>query len=151
MTASRSPAAALDGADDAPIIAAGGVVLDGEGQDLRVLVVHRPSYDDWSFPKGHVDAGETVAEAALREVREETGLEARIVQEAGTTEHTVPVGTRSRAKRVHWFLMRAVATSAPATPAPDPEVDHRGWWTIDVALERLSYANEQDLLRRIAA
>ena len=57
--------------DEPEVKAAGGVVR----RDGRIAVVHRPRYDDWSLPKGKLDPGETWEEAALREVREETGLE----------------------------------------------------------------------------
>ena len=62
------------------IVAAGGVALDREGA-LRVLLVHRPKYNDWSFPKGKLDPGETVEGAALREVKEETGVEFTEIQQ----------------------------------------------------------------------
>ena len=73
--------------------AAGGVVE----QDGRVLVVHRPRYDDWTFPKGKVVAGEEDEEAALREVLEETGIVAEIVRELPTVEYAHRTG---RAKSV---------------------------------------------------
>ena len=66
-----------------PIVSAGAVVLrkasgsNGKGE-LEVLLVHRPKYDDWSFPKGKLDRGETTAAAAVREVEEETGLRVRL-------------------------------------------------------------------------
>ncbi len=60
--------------------AAGGVVVDGDG---RVCLVHRPRYDDWSLPKGKLDAGESFEEAALREVEEETGLVCALADGAG--------------------------------------------------------------------
>ena len=57
--------------------AAGGVVV----RDGEVVVVHRPRYEDWTLPKGKLDPGETLEEAALREVEEETGLRCRLVRE----------------------------------------------------------------------
>src|SRR5918998_4427047 len=59
------------------IEAAGGVVT---GDDGRVLLVHRPRYDDWTLPKGKLDAGESFEDAALREVEEETGLRCRFIR-----------------------------------------------------------------------
>jgi len=62
------------------ILAAGGIIIDESSDSRRVLLVHRPQYDDWTFPKGKLDRGETVEEAAVREVREETGLKCRIIR-----------------------------------------------------------------------
>jgi 8-oxo-dGTP diphosphatase len=73
--------------------AAGGLVV----HDGSVLLVHRPSYDDWTLPKGKAEEGESDEECALREVREETGLSCEVVWEAGTTEYHDP---RGRAKCV---------------------------------------------------
>ena len=81
-----------------PVRAAGGLVL----RDGEVLLVHRPCYDDWTFPKGKRHDGETDEECALREVLEETGLVCTLGAEAGTTEY---VDTKGRPKRVRWWLM----------------------------------------------
>jgi 8-oxo-dGTP diphosphatase len=68
--------------DDDLVRAAGGLLLrPGSGGALEVALVHRPKYDDWSFPKGKLVAGETFEEAALREVEEETGYRARLDRE----------------------------------------------------------------------
>ena len=56
-------------------VAAGGVVVDKSGGVPRVLIVHRPRYDDWPLPKGKAQSGETLEETAVREVKEETGLQ----------------------------------------------------------------------------
>ena len=63
--------------------AAGGVVV----RDGRVLLVHRPKYDDWTFPKGKAEEGESDEECAVREVAEETGLRCTLAQELGATEY----------------------------------------------------------------
>ena len=133
-----------------PVLAAGGIVLDGSGPDVRVLVVHRPSYDDWSLPKGHVDSGEELADTALREVAEETGVHATIVADAGTTEHAVRVADRDAVKRVTWFTMRPAPGHAdPSDRSPDDEVDRATWWTVDAALTGLTHAGERELLQRV--
>jgi len=131
--------------------AAGGVEIStapASGDPLRVLIVHRPRYDDWSLPKGHVEAGERPSDAALREVREETGVRAEAIAPLGTTEHRVAEAT----KRVHWFLMR------PATDLDDPaagtarlddgEVDDARWCDVLEAARLLSYPSELALLQR---
>lgn len=138
--------------------AAGGVVL---AQDVAlgrvVLVVHRPAHADWSLPKGHIDPGETAPVTALREVREETGVDARIVADLGTTEH--PVGVpHATIKEVQWFAMRPTGpTDAREHDAvelvrvPDAEVDVVAWWPTDRALLELTYDGERELLDRALA
>src|SRR5439155_19046241 len=70
------------------IRAGGGLVLRRAAQgELDVVMVHRPAYDDWTFPKGKLDDGETEAQAALREVEEETGLRCRLRRDMGTVSY----------------------------------------------------------------
>jgi len=130
----------------AVVVAAGGIVLDRPGASRRVLVVHRPAYDDWSLPKGHVDGGEGLAAAALREVAEETGVIARIAAEVGSTEHLIQSMGGPATKRVHWFLMHLTVPTDPAGRAPDGEVDRAEWWPTARALTELTHANERALL-----
>lgn len=147
-----------DGTDPSTrtLLAAGGVVLDGSGAMRRVLVVHRPAYDDWSLPKGHVDRGEELHATAVREVAEETGVHATVVRAAGTTAHRVALPGGPAEKRVHWFVMRPDPDAGDpvvqaATRQPDAEVDRTAWWPVDVALRDLTYADERTLLARTVA
>ena len=127
------------------ILAAGGIVIDNETGTPRVLLVHRPSYDDWSFPKGKLDPGETVEEAALREVREETGLECRIIREFATTRYGYRTRNkgRLRPKAVHYFLMERVSGDIQV---PVDEVDRAEWFEFDEAARKLSYEQDRKLL-----
>lgn len=119
--------------------AAGGVVIDALG---RVAVVHRPHRRDWSLPKGHLHKGETHREAAVREVREETGLVARIVAEAGETRYR---DAKGRAKRVVYFVMEPTGGEF----VPNDEVDRLRW--IDPSdADDLTYPDDAELLRRVA-
>jgi len=131
------------------VLAAGGIVLTGRNPTLEVLVIHRPAYDDWTLPKGHVDPQEELEETALREVFEETGVRALITGPAGITAHAVDLPGGRAVKQVHWFLMRP--DDSPEAHAGsgdgDGEVDRTEWWRVGTALERLTYAGERELLR----
>lgn len=112
--------------------AAGGVIFDPTRKG-RFLVVHRPKYDDWSFPKGKLKGAESPAQAALREVREETGFECELVDEL-TPVHYV---TRHRnLKVVNYWLMRPIHGSFQI----NPEVDTVTWLKRNQALSLLSYS-----------
>lgn len=140
--------------DPRTVLAAGGIVLMGPADSPQLLVVHRPRYDDWSLPKGHVDDGEDLQATALREVAEETGVLAEIVHAAGTTEHTVATDHGPARKRVHWFIMRPDTTAGDPSAltserTPDAEVDRVEWWTLDAALRALTHESDRALLRRV--
>jgi 8-oxo-dGTP pyrophosphatase MutT (NUDIX family) len=139
-----------DGGTVPTVLAAGGVVLHTLDGVAHVLVIHRPAYDDWSLPKGHVDGGESLECTARREVAEETGVTARIVRSAGTTEHEVVRDAVRSTKRVHWYVMLPEDGSDvdPSSRTPDTEVDHAAWWPVDVALIDLTHAGERELLAR---
>jgi 8-oxo-dGTP diphosphatase len=125
-------------------------VLDSIDAPSRVLVVHRPSYDDWSLPKGHVDVGEELAAAALREVLEETGVVATIVSGAGSTEHWVRIDTVAARKVVYWFVLTPVdGHRDPSERTADSEVDRATFWPTARALADLTYPGERDLLARV--
>ena len=75
-----------------PVLAAGAVCWRRRGDRVEVLVIFRPKYRDTSLPKGKVDAGESVPEAAIREIREETGFAVTLGVPLGTTEYLLPNG-----------------------------------------------------------
>jgi 8-oxo-dGTP pyrophosphatase MutT (NUDIX family) len=118
------------------IEAAGGVVVDEDG---RVAVVHRPKYDDWTLPKGKLDADETFEEAALREVWEETGLRCTLVRELPSTEYAV----RGRPKVVRYWLMNVVEDPGFA---PNDEVDELRWLSAADAAQLLTYDRDKEVL-----
>ncbi|HWC78080.1 MAG TPA: NUDIX hydrolase, partial [Blastocatellia bacterium] len=107
-------------------VAAGGIVFDrAQNGEVLVLVVHRPRYDDWSFPKGKTNPKESVRNAAIREVKEETGLECRIVGDLGTTAYGYRRKSGStREKIVYYFLMKPVGGSIETD---GDEVDSALW------------------------
>ena len=119
--------------------AAGGLVVRVSERGAEVLVVHRPQYDDWSFPKGKRDPGETDEECAVREVEEETGLVCKLAAALPSTSYTDACG---RAKQVRYWSMRVVAGEL----AFAHEVDDARWVTTGEAAERLTYARDIALL-----
>jgi 8-oxo-dGTP pyrophosphatase MutT (NUDIX family) len=123
----------------AVVRAAGGVVR----RDGRVLLVHRPKYDDWTFPKGKAQNGEPDVVCAVREVREETGITCDAEQELSATEYLDPLG---RPKRVRWWLM----TPLDGEFEPNREVDEIVWADPDEAARLLSYERDVALLDEIA-
>ena len=127
------------------IVAAGGIIVDDrDAQVPRVLLVHRPKYDDWSFPKGKLDPGETIEAAALREVEEETGLRCRILRELTSVRYQYRGRTGSlRPKVVHYFLMEAAGGEIQVNMY---EIDEARWCTVADAMARLRYDHDRRLL-----
>jgi 8-oxo-dGTP diphosphatase len=115
--------------------AAGGVVE----QDGRVLLVHRPRYDDWTFPKGKLDPGESFEDAALREVEEETGVRCSLGRELPATRYEVG----GRPKLVRYWLM---TPQAELDFVPNDETDELRWVTPDEARALLTYDRDRDVL-----
>jgi 8-oxo-dGTP diphosphatase len=108
-------------------------------RDGKLLLVHRPRYDDWTFPKGKALEDETDEECALREVLEETGLVCVLNGDAGKTEY---VDMKGRPKRVRWFLMEPVQGEF----VPNDEVDEVRWVEPAEAATLLSYGRDLELL-----
>ncbi|RAG84601.1 DNA mismatch repair protein MutT [Streptacidiphilus pinicola] len=121
------------------LIKAAGVVLWREGAGgLELALVHRPKYDDWSFPKGKLEPGEKHREAALREAREETGLTVLLGRRLPTQHYLV----RDRIKRVRYWS----ATVLTGVFTPNREVDSLRWLPVAEVRARLSYEHDRALV-----
>lgn len=137
------------------IVAAGAVVWRVRDGELQVLAVHRPSYNDWSWPKGKIRRGETLPECAMREVFEETGKQVELGQPLPTLSYMIQNG---RTKVVKYWAAATMNTSHPsllARPryrlAPKKEVDNTRWFTVEQARERLTMADDLKPLEALVA
>jgi 8-oxo-dGTP pyrophosphatase MutT (NUDIX family) len=127
------------------MVSAGGVVYRMRDGRMEVVLCGRREPHLWGLPKGTPDRGETLAETALREVREETGLDVEIQAALGTiTYWFVRQGTRCR-KTVYHNLMVPVGG---ALDRHDPEFDVVQWFEAEEACQHLTYGNEVKVLRR---
>ncbi|MDP9227916.1 MAG: NUDIX hydrolase [Actinomycetota bacterium] len=123
------------------IKAAGGVLVRGDGARPRVAVIHRPKYMDWSLPKGKLEKGESYEQAALREVKEETGFGARTIEELPSVSY---LDRKARSKLVRYWLMEPTEGEFE----PHGEVDELRWLTGREAADLLSYEHDRELVRR---
>jgi 8-oxo-dGTP diphosphatase len=117
-----------------------GVVVFRPGK--QVLLVHRPKYDDWSFPKGKLDRGEHPAAAAAREVAEETGLAVRLGVPLSPQRYPISRGTKS----VTYWTGRVVGDDDVSGYAVNAEIDDVRWVELDKARRLLTYPYDLDTL-----
>jgi 8-oxo-dGTP diphosphatase len=124
--------------------AAGGLLVRRYDGRLQIALVHRPIHQDWSYPKGKLEEGETFEEAAQREVFEETGLVCRLLRFIGHTEY---IDRKGRPKVVGYWVMSAEAGSFE----PNEEVDELRWLDVATAGLFLTYERDRSLLSAMVA
>ena len=127
---------------DVGVWAAGGLIIRDADGDLEVLLVHRPGRNDWSFPKGKLDPGETLGRTAEREVLEETGYRCRRLRRLPELFYR---DAKRRKKCVVYWTMEIL----DGTFEPNEEVDAVGWFGLTAAAQLLSYARDVELLDAI--
>ena len=123
-------------------VLAAGVVVFRPGRE--VLLVHRPKYDDWSFPKGKLDRGEAAPAAAVREVVEETGLRVRLGVPLASQRYPI---SGARSKTVHYWVGRCVHDDDVSGYDPNHEIDGVRWVRTEDALDLLTYDRDKQTLR----
>ncbi len=134
-------------------VSAGGLVIDTTGK-LGLLIGRRDQKDAsgkrilWSLPKGHIEAGETPEQAALREVQEETGIESAIEKSLGVIDFWFMAGGMRIHKTVHHYLFRE---SGGLLAAQESEVDEVAWFPLAEIIGHLAYPDEKKLIARTNA
>jgi 8-oxo-dGTP pyrophosphatase MutT (NUDIX family) len=129
-------------------ISAGGVVFRVE-DDRPLFLLIRDSYDNWGFPKGHVEQDEAPERTALREVEEETGLQGLVLRDAiDTIDWYFRFRKRLIHKVCHFYLMES--EHAETSPQREEGITECSWLPLEEALERISYANARGVLERAA-
>ncbi len=121
---------------------AGGIVFNNRGQ---VLVTQHSQNKHWSFPKGLIDPGQTTEEAAIREVREEGGVVAEIVDKVGCNKYVYTLNGEKIFKVVTYFLMKYISGDPKDH---DWEVSEAGWYEPEDALKQLSFSQDKSLLKK---
>ncbi len=131
-------------------ISAGGLVIDSSG--TKGLLIGRIDLKDqsrekllWSLPKGHIESGESPEQAAIREVKEETGIDSEILKSLGVIDFWFMAGGKRIHKTVHHFVFRE--KGGRISPQVS-EVDDVRWFPLDEIVERLAYPDEKKLIAR---
>ncbi len=120
---------------------AGGIVF----KNGQVLVTQHSQNKHWSFPKGLIDPGQTIEEAAVREVREEGGVVAEIIGKVGYNKYVYTFEEEKIFKVVTYFLMKYISGDPKDH---DWEVSEAGWYSPEDALKQLSFSKDKELLKK---
>ncbi len=129
---------------------AGGLVVDLAATPLSAAVIarfNRAGRLEWCLPKGHLEAGETAEQAAVREIAEETGIDGRIVAALGAIDYWFSADGRRIHKKVHHFLLEATGGHLTIENDPDHEAVDAAWVPLDDLGIRLAFPNERRIAR----
>lgn len=130
---------------------AGGFVLAADGSNSVALIGRqtRNSRIDWCVPKGHPEGEETLEQAAVREVFEETGIQAEIILKLGAIDYEFSAGRKIIAKTVHHYLMRQTGGQLTVENDPNHEAVEARWIRVEELNDFLSHENERRMARAV--
>lgn len=132
-----------------PVVAAGAILWRKEKGVLKVLMIHRSRYDDWSWPKGKLDKGEAISEAAVRELKEETGLKVSLGVKLFVSEYKLDNGAK---KVVHYWSAQVTDEALRKQKfKPDDEVSTFEWLSVEDAKKRMTYKHDNEPLKVLIA
>ena len=128
------------------VFSAGGIILKKEDGVLKVLVTQHSKHKGWDFPKGHIELGESSEVAALREVAEETGVKAEIIERAEETKYFYWEEGSKVLKTVVFYLMKYVLDGEATTAF---EVSDHAWLPIDEVEDKLTFKDTKEMWRKV--
>lgn len=129
-------------------VSAGGVIYRLRDGQPEIALVGKLSPRRWGLPKGGPQKSESLEQAAVREVTEETGLQARLIRPIGAIDYWFRWGGRRHFKTVHFYLMEAIGGDVSQH---DHEYDVVEWFSIGEALRNMTYRSEADIVGKAAA
>lgn len=131
-------------------VSAGGLVISESNPSLIALISHknRGGGLDWVIPKGHVELGENYLQTAVREIREETGIESKILEKIGEISYSFKIGPKRIKKTVHHYLLQQIGGSLNAYSDPTGEVVDAQWFDVSKLEEILAHENERKIAQR---
>lgn len=124
------------------VFSAGGIILKKDGGDIRVLVTQHSGHKGWDFPKGHIELAESSEQAAIREVEEETGIRAEIIDKAGQTQYFYYEEGSKVLKTVTFYLMKYIEEGEAITAF---EVSGKKWLKVDEVERQLTFKDTKEL------
>lgn len=123
---------------------AGGVVYKFENGELKILLISTKEGKTWSLPKGLIEKGENAKETALREIKEETGIDGKIIDEIGETSYWFSMEGEKYFKTVKYFLVQYTGGQIN----PQWEISSAQWFSPEEALEKLTYKTDKEILKK---